>query len=76
MSRGYLRNCPTTPSGRIPREDEIKIRSQVILCGIPYTTTIFGALATADGIDVLRKKKLRVKALQEYYKDYAGTARG
>jgi len=58
-----------TPSGRIPRQDEINIRSQVILYNIPYTTTISGAQATVNGIESLVKKDLGVKSLQEYHKD-------
>jgi len=68
MKEGKIQLVINTPSGRIPRLDEVKIRSQVILYGIPYTTTIFGAFATVGGIEVLLKKKLRVKSLQEYYK--------
>jgi carbamoyl-phosphate synthase large subunit len=68
MKEGKIQLVINTPSGRIPRLDEVKIRSQVILYGIPYTTTIFGAQATASGIEVLLKKKLKVKSLQEYYK--------
>ncbi len=68
MKEGKIQLVINTPSGRIPRLDEVKIRSQVILCGIPYTTTIFGAQATVSGIEVLLKKKLKVKPLQEYYK--------
>jgi carbamoyl-phosphate synthase large subunit len=67
MKDGKLQLVINTPSGRIPRLDEIKIRSQVIIFGIPYTTTIFGAQATVSGIEVLLKKKLKVKSLQEYY---------
>jgi carbamoyl-phosphate synthase large subunit len=73
MKEGKLQLVINTPSGRIPRLDEIKIRSQVIRYGIPYTTTIFGAQATVSGIEVLLKKKLKVKSLQEYY---ARAARG
>lgn len=68
MQEGRIQLVINTPSGRIPRFDEVKIRSQVILHGIPYSTTIFGAQATVNGIEVLLKKKLRVKSLQEYYK--------
>ncbi len=68
MKEGKIQLVINTPSGRIPRLDEVKIRSQVILCGIPYTTTIFGAIATVSGIEVLLKKKLKVKSLQDYYK--------
>jgi len=71
MKEGRIQLVINTPSGRIPRLDEVKIRSQVILCGIPYTTTIFGAQATVSGIEVLLKKKLKVKCLQEYYKTKA-----
>lgn len=57
-----------TPSGRIPRQDEVKIRSQVVSYNIPYTTTISGAQATVKGIEALVKKELTVKSLQEYHK--------
>jgi len=67
MKEGKIQLVINTPSGRIPRIDEVKIRSQVILYGIPYTTTIFGAIASVSGIEVLRKKKLKVKPLQAYY---------
>jgi carbamoyl-phosphate synthase large subunit len=65
---GKIQMVINTPSGRIPRQDEVKIRSQVILYNIPYTTTIFGAQATVNGIEVLIKKDLGVKSLQEYHK--------
>jgi len=68
MQDGKIQLVINTPSGRIPRMDEIKIRSQVILCSVPYTTTIFGAQATAHAIEALLKKELKVKALQEYHK--------
>lgn len=67
MKDGKLQLVINTPSGRIPREDEIKIRSQVILYNIPYTTTIAGAQATVSGIEALLKKGLKVKSLQEYH---------
>ncbi|MCM8787837.1 MAG: ATP-grasp domain-containing protein, partial [Candidatus Omnitrophica bacterium] len=57
-----------TPSGRIPREDEIKIRSLVILYKIPYTTTLSGAQATVNGIETLLKKDLSVNSLQSYHR--------
>jgi carbamoyl-phosphate synthase large subunit len=57
-----------TPSGRIPRKDEVKIRSQAIIYGIPCITTIAGAQASVNGIEVLKKNKTTVKPLQEYHK--------
>ncbi|MCM8774500.1 MAG: carbamoyl-phosphate synthase large subunit, partial [Candidatus Omnitrophica bacterium] len=69
MKDGKIQLVINTPSGRIPRQDEVKIRSHVILYNIPYTTTIAGANATVKGIEVLLRDDLRVKPLQEYYKD-------
>jgi carbamoyl-phosphate synthase large subunit len=68
MKDGKIQLVINTPSGRIPRQDEVKIRSQVILYNIPYTTTISGAQATINGIEMLAKKELGVKSLQEYHK--------
>ncbi len=65
---GKIQLVINTPSGRMPREDEIKIRSQVVMFNIPYTTTISGAQATINGIEAFLKKKLEVKPLQEYHK--------
>ncbi|MBI5144919.1 MAG: carbamoyl-phosphate synthase large subunit [Candidatus Omnitrophica bacterium] len=69
MKDGKIQLVINTPSGRIPREDEIKIRSQVILYKIPYTTTISGAQATVNGMEALVKKALGVKSLQQYHKE-------
>ena len=68
MKDGKIQLVINTPSGRVPRQDELKIRSQVILYNIPYTTTISGAQATVNGIETLIKKDLEVKSLQEYHK--------
>ncbi len=68
MKDGKIQMVINTPSGRIPRQDEIKIRSHVILYTIPYTTTISGAQATVSGIEALLKKDLEVQSLQEYHK--------
>ena len=68
MKDGKIQLVINTPTGRIPREDEVKIRSQVILYNIPYTTTISGAQATVSGIEAFLKNDLEVKPLQEYHK--------
>jgi len=69
MKDGKIQLVINTPSGRIPRQDEVKIRSQVVLYNIPYTTTISGAQATVNGIEVLMKKDLQVKPLQKYHQE-------
>jgi len=76
MKDGKIQLVINTPSGRIPRQDEIRIRTRVIACGIPYTTTISGAQATVKGIEALREKRLDVKPLQEYHKQAAVSRRG
>ncbi len=68
MKDGKIQLVVNTPTGRIPRQDEVKIRSHVVLYNIPYTTTIAGAQATVDGIETLIKKDLSVKSLQQYHK--------
>ncbi len=67
MKDGKIQLVINTPSGRIPRQDEVKIRSHVILYNIAYTTTISGAQATVNGIEAKLKKDLEVTPLQEYH---------
>jgi carbamoyl-phosphate synthase large subunit len=69
MKDGKIQLVINTPSGRLPREDEIKIRSQVVLYNVHYTTTISGAQATVSGIEVMLKKNLQVKPLQKYHQE-------
>ncbi|MFH0940534.1 MAG: carbamoyl-phosphate synthase large subunit [Candidatus Omnitrophota bacterium] len=64
---GKINLIINTPSGRIPREDEVKIRSTAIMHGVPCITTISGAQASVNGIEVLLKKDLDVKSLQAYH---------
>ncbi len=56
-----------TPSGAVPREDEIKIRTTAIYTGTPIITTLSGAKAAALGIAALKKSGYGVKTLQEYH---------
>lgn len=55
-----------TPSGQIPREDEIKIRTTAVYTNTPIITTIGSAMAALDGIAALKKKGYSVKPLQEF----------
>ncbi len=68
LTDGKINLIINTPSGRIPREDEIKIRSTAIMRGVPCITTISGAQASVNAIEVLLKKDLDVKPLQAYHK--------
>ena len=58
-----------TPSGKITKEDEVKIRSHAILYNVPLITTVSGAQASVNGIEnLIKKPKISVTSLQEYHK--------
>jgi carbamoyl-phosphate synthase large subunit len=56
-----------SPSGKIPREDEVRIRNASLAQKIPIMTTIRAAQASANGIRSLQRSQLHVKTLQEYH---------
>jgi carbamoyl-phosphate synthase large subunit len=56
-----------TPSGAVPREDEVKIRTTAVYTGTPIATTLSGARAAALGIAALKKSGYGVKTIQEYH---------
>jgi len=59
-----------TPAGKATKEDETRIRSKAILYSVPLITTIAGAQASVNGIEnLINKKKLSVKSIQEYHKE-------
>ncbi|MDD4182880.1 MAG: carbamoyl-phosphate synthase large subunit [Candidatus Omnitrophica bacterium] len=57
-----------TPAGRIPKQDEVAIRSTAALYGVAVITTIAGAIASSKAINVLRKDTIVVKSIQDYHK--------
>jgi len=56
-----------TPSGAVPRADEVKIRTTAVYTGTPIMTTLSGAKAAALGIAALKKSGYAVKTVQEYH---------
>ncbi len=70
---GKVQLIINTPSGRIPREDEVSIRSTAIMHGVPCITTVSGAQASVNAIEVLLKKDLDVESLQVYHGRLAGS---
>jgi carbamoyl-phosphate synthase large subunit len=66
MREGRIRMVVNTPSGPMSRVDEVKIRSEAILRGIPIVTTESGARATLSAIRHIRAHAWDVKALQDY----------
>jgi len=56
-----------TPSGQLPRADEVKIRTTAVYTGTPIMTTLSSAKAAALGIEALKKSGYSVKTVQEYH---------
>ncbi len=67
LKRGGVQLVINTPSGRLPRADEVQIRSAATMLGIPCITTIAGAQASVNGIAALRKRALTVTPIQRYH---------
>ena len=68
IKNGEVHFIINTPSGKIPREDEVKIRRAAVANRIPIMTTLSGAKASLNGICSMKTKGLRVKPIQEYHK--------
>jgi carbamoyl-phosphate synthase large subunit len=58
-------NTPTP--GQSQREDQIAIRREAVLYGIPCITTISGAMVAIMGLEALHKGQVDLKSLQEYH---------
>jgi carbamoyl-phosphate synthase large subunit len=67
VTNGEINFIVNTPSGKIPREDEVRIRNASLAQRIPIMTTIRAAQASANGIRSLQRSNLQVKTLQEYH---------
>ena len=68
IKSGEVQLVINTPTGRLPRADEIQIRSAAASLGLPCITTIAGAQASVSGIAALRKHAFTVKPVQDYHK--------
>ena len=68
IKAGKIHLIINTSSGKIPRQDEIKIRSSAIARGIPVVTTLPGAHACVAGIKELLEHKLKAKPIQAYHR--------
>ena len=56
-----------TSMGSRTTEDSYSIRRSALDYHIPYSTTATGALSMVRALETLRKKKMQVKAIQEYF---------
>jgi carbamoyl-phosphate synthase large subunit len=72
VKQGEVGLIINTPSGKVGRRDEVKMRSTAISHRVPLVTTLSAAKATLRAIDALRHEELNVKSLQEYHADVHG----
>ncbi|MBL7049338.1 MAG: carbamoyl-phosphate synthase large subunit [Nitrospira sp.] len=56
-----------TVAGAKAQRDSFSIRETALQYKVTYTTTIAGAKAAVNAIDVMLNKKINIKALQEYH---------
>jgi len=57
-----------TVSGTQAQKDSFSIRQSALQYRVPFTTTISGAIAAVNAIEMLKKKKVNIKSIQEYHK--------
>ncbi|MBU4437061.1 MAG: carbamoyl-phosphate synthase large subunit [Candidatus Altiarchaeota archaeon] len=58
-------NTPTV--GKKPKRDGYKIRCSAVDLDVPYITTVAGALAAANAIDLVRHREMEVKSWNDYF---------
>ena len=67
IKNGEISLIINTPSGRVPRRDEVRIRSGALANRVPTITTMRGARASVRAMKSMRQQDLGVKPIQEYH---------
>ncbi|MDF1825139.1 MAG: carbamoyl-phosphate synthase large subunit [Verrucomicrobiales bacterium] len=67
IKNGEIVMVINTPSGRIPRRDEVRIRSGALANRVPIITTLRAAHACVRSIRSMKSADMSVMALQEYH---------
>jgi carbamoyl-phosphate synthase large subunit len=67
MKNGEIDLIINTPSGKVPRKDEIQIRSLAVAQRIPILTTTSGVEASIRAIKAIQAKGISVAPLQKYH---------
>jgi carbamoyl-phosphate synthase large subunit len=57
-----------TVSGAQAQKDSFSIRESALQYRVPFTTTISGAKAAVNAIEMLKKKRVHIKSIQEYHR--------
>ncbi len=64
---GGVQMVINTPQGHGPQLDSFSIRRSALECRVAYFTTIAGAEAAAEAVEILRRQALGVRPLQDHY---------
>ncbi|MEO7933543.1 MAG: carbamoyl-phosphate synthase large subunit, partial [Chthoniobacterales bacterium] len=67
IKNGEIQFIINTPSGKSPKQDEVKIRSAAVAARLAIMTTLSAARASILAIRSLQTKTWNVKPLQEYH---------
>jgi carbamoyl-phosphate synthase large subunit len=57
-----------TVSGAQAQKDSFSIRQSALQYRVPFTTTILGAIAAVNAIEMFKNKRVNIKSIQEYHK--------
>jgi carbamoyl-phosphate synthase large subunit len=57
-----------TVSGTQAQKDSFSIRESALQYKVPFTTTMSGAVAVVNAIEMLKKERVHIKSIQEYHK--------
>jgi len=75
LQRGEIAMVINTPEGVGANLDSFTIRRSALDCRVPYFTTVAGAEAAAEGVELLQREALAVCPLQDYHRRGASTER-
>ena len=67
LKNNELQLVVNTPTGQVPRSDEVQIRTGAVYTGTPIMTTLSSAKAAINGIRALKKSGYGVQTVQEYH---------
>jgi len=68
LERGEIAMVINTPQGAGSNRDSFAIRRSALECRVPYFTTVAGAEAAAEGVELLQREALTVRALQDHHR--------
>ena len=71
IKNGQVQWVINTPSGRRPRADEITIRSLATAYSIPCVTTLQGAQACVQGMEIWLQRRFIAQPIQVYHQQLA-----